>query len=227
MTTHPITPRIHVPDDDPDDAAHRTPRPARSRRGIDYAELIRDARERGERAALHDALRAHGRRTRGDPLRRPADAASSDDTAADAAGQPDAGENGADDDLDADADAPPAERARRLDAQVQPFVAALGVEQLRVVELMRFVAAHVADFCSDAAVLENGNWTIRLRLDPDLLPGCMLELHLSYFDLALRFDADAPDTRQLVCRHVHVLREQLANLLHRLAVARHVSIEVA
>ncbi|OXI30025.1 hypothetical protein CFB89_22640 [Burkholderia sp. AU16741] len=131
----------------------------------------------------------------------------------------------ADDDLDADA--PPAERARRLDAQVQPFVAALGAEQIRVVELMRFVAAHVADFCSDAAVLENGNWTIRLRLDLDLLPGCTLELHLSYFDLALRFDADAPEIRQLVFRHVHVLHEQLANLLHRLAVARHVSIEVA
>ncbi|WP_051983633.1 type III secretion system protein SctP [Burkholderia pyrrocinia] len=225
MTTHPITPRIHAPDDDADDGAHRVPRPARSRRGIDYAELVRDARERGERAALHDALRTHGRRTRGDALRKPTDAASSDDTAADAADQSDAGANGTDDDLDADA--PPAERARRLDAQVRPFVAALGAEQVRVVELMRFVAAHVADFCSDAAVLENGNWTVRLRLDPDLLPGCTLELHLSYFDLALRFDADAPDIRQLVCRHVHVLHEQLANLLHRLAVARHVSIEVA
>ncbi|RQV07345.1 hypothetical protein DF047_16740 [Burkholderia cenocepacia] len=224
MTTHPITPRIHAPDDDADDDAHRGPRPARSRRGIDYAELVRDARERGERAALHDALRAHGRRTRGEPLRRPADADAPDDVLADTADPPDTDAD-ADDDLDADA--PPAERTRRLDAQVQPFVAALGAEQIRVVELMRFVAAHVADFCSDAAVLENGNWTIRLRLDPDLLPGCTLELHLSYFDLALRFDADAPEIRQLVCRHVHVLHEQLANLLHRLAVARHVSIEVA
>lgn len=224
MTTHPITPRIHAPDDDADDAAHRAPRPARGRRGIDYAELVRDAHERGERAALHDALRAHGRRTRGEPLRRPADADAPDDVLADTADPPDTDAD-ADDDLDADA--PPAERARRLDAQVQPFVAALGAEQIRVVELMRFVAAHVADFCSDAAVLENGNWTIRLRLDPDLMPGCTLELHLSYFDLALRFDADAPEIRQLVCRHVHVLHEQLANLLHRLAVARHVSIEVA
>lgn len=88
MTTHPITPRIHAPDDDADDAAHRAPRPTRGRRGIDYAELVRDARERGERAALHDALRAHGRRMCGEPPRRPTDADASDDTLADTVAPP-------------------------------------------------------------------------------------------------------------------------------------------
>lgn len=242
MTSNAITPRIHILDDDPADAEHRPPRAPRARRGIDYAELVRNARERGERAALREALRARGQRLRsgaahldagatmqGDSVAQapaPADP-DPDDVPADADTQ---GEQD-DDELDIEAgtasqNARQAALARRIDAQTQPFVAALGTEQLRVVELMRFVAAHVADFCSDQAVMENGNWTIRLKLDAALLPECMLELHLSYFELVLRFETNSPSTRQLICRHVHVLREQLANLLHRLAIARHVSIEV-
>lgn len=235
MTNTSITPRIHALDDDSSASEHRPPRAPRTRRGIDYAELVRNARERGERAALREALRAYGQRPRNSAAKAVVDA-----TQAEMAAQ--AREPGAlapdgsphdeqeDDDLDIDAgaasrDERQAALARRIDAQTQPFVVALGAEQLRVVELMRFVAAHVADFASDQSVLDNGNWTIRLKLDDALLPDCMLELHLSYFELVLRFDAGSPSTRQLICRHVHVLREQLVNLLHRLAIARHVSIE--
>ncbi|GLU32108.1 type III secretion system protein SctP [Trinickia caryophylli] len=242
MTSNAITPRIHILDDDPDDAEHRPPRTPRARRGIDYAELVRNARERGERAALREALRAHGQRLRSGAAHMDTGATAQGDSVAqepapagpdpdDVSADEDAQGEHDDDDLDIEAgaaspDAREAARARRIDAQTQPFVAALGAEQLRVVELMRFVAAHVADFCSDQAVIENGNWTIRLKLDAALLPECMLELHLSYFELVLRFDAHSPSTRQLICRHVHVLREQLVNLMHRLAIARHVSIEV-
>jgi len=236
MTNGAITPRIHVLDDDPADGERPPSRTPRTRRGLDYAELLRHARERGERDALREALRAHARRTRDDAKDGAASAAGdarADDMPPprdDAPAAADADEPDDDDDVDLEAGDPArqarrAARARRLDAQTQPFVAALGVEQLRVVELMRFVAAHVADFCSDEAVVQNGNWRVRLKLDAALLPECELELHLSYFDVVLRFHTDAPATRQLICRHVHVLREQLVNLLHRLAIARQVLIE--
>jgi type III secretion control protein HpaP len=243
MTSSSITPRIHALDDDSPETERAAPAVARTRRGIDYAELVRDARRRSDRAALREALRAHAQRlrsgtalsARGDDEDTPAQASPpgaqeppDDALEDDASPLPDSDDDDADALAGADRatlDARLSARAKRIDAQTQPFVAALGIEQLRVIELMRFVAAHVADFCGDDAVLENGNWTVRLKLDDALLPGCTLELHLSHFEVMLRFDSDSHSTRQLICRHVPVLKEQLVNMLRRLAVQRHVSIE--
>lgn len=238
----PITPRIHTLDDGEPELDSRAPAALRARRGIDYQELLRNARKRSEGAALREALRAQRAQ------RERARATGIGETRADAS--PGVHEDSRDDPLDEDSRQPfddideiddddadldaaddatraarLAARAARLDAQTEPFVAALGFEQARVVELMRFVAAHVADFCSDAAVLENGNWTIGLRPHAALLPDCMLELHLSHFDVMLRFHCDTHATRQLIWRHAHVLRQQLVHLLRRLAIARDVSIE--
>ncbi|MFM0039060.1 type III secretion system protein SctP [Paraburkholderia strydomiana] len=242
--------RILAPDDDSDGSSRHAPR-ARMRRGIDYRELVREARLRSERAALREALRAHGERPP------PAGAAPERDgrdigpycTASSAAGgvaacvderdEPE-GEDEDEDDLlmsGADGTNPHAAlaraqarheaRERRIEAHAAPFVAALGIEQLRLTQLMSFVAAHVADFCSDDAVVENGNWSLTLKLDDALLPRCMLHLDLSRFCLTLRFDAASNSTRQLVSRHAHVLKEQLTNLLLQLDTPRDVSIETA
>lgn len=245
MTSHSITPRIHALDDDQDSAASRPPPRSRARRGIDYVELVREARQRSERAALREALRAHGEPSsqRDAPeraARRLTDPADAQHAAPQDDARGDGREPSTDDDLDLDDGADDNSAAgldastraalrralaQRIETQTQPFVAALGVEQLRVVELMRFVGAQVADFCSDPAVIENGHWVITLRLDHTMVPDCTLELSLSHFDLRLRFDADSDSTRQLICRHAHVLKEQLLNLLRRSATPRDVSIE--
>src|SRR6266702_1862829 len=243
MEGSPITPRILAPDDDADDGNRRAPTRVRARRGIDYLELIREARLRSERAALREALRAHGERPApaGGPRERDATGhhARPDDTAPSVTAVfDDAAADTFDDDDDHEANASSGAanartqaqrlaRKRRIEAHVAPFVAALGVEQLRVTQLMRFVATHVADFCSDEAVVENGNWTVTLKLDDALLPGCTLQLSLSRFCLTLRFDAASNSTRQLVSRHAHVLKEQLTNLLVQLDTPRDVSIETA
>lgn len=230
MTSPSITPRILAPDDIAPDAdagapGYAPPTRGRARRGIDYFELARAAQRRSERDALREALRAQATRpvrgTSGDPD----DRAGGDRNLGAEDAVP-----GAEDDEDEDpddgaiGDAAQA-RAQRADAQAAPFVAALGEAQLRVASLMHFVAAHVADFCSDDAVLANGRWDISLKLDDALLPGCVLHLSLSHFDLTLRFEADSHSTRQLLSQHAHLLKEQLTNLLRRLDTPRDVSIE--
>jgi type III secretion control protein HpaP len=81
-------------------------------------------------------------------------------------------------------------------------------------ELIDFIVARVADFCSNRAVLVNGHWHIRVPVAPSVLPGCSLTLTLSRFDLSLRFDTSDEAARQLIFGHETTLRKRLDNLMN-------------
>lgn len=111
-------------------------------------------------------------------------------------------------------------RLQRLDA---PYLDALASQQQTLV-LADYLASRVADFCTDPAVLAQGHWTMRLTLDPAILPDCALSLTLSYFDLTLRFDTNDASSRQLVLHHADALRRRLEGLLARHDAPRTVEI---
>ncbi|HTH72794.1 MAG TPA: type III secretion system protein SctP [Trinickia sp.] len=115
---------------------------------------------------------------------------------------------------------PLTQRLQRLDA---PYLDALASQQQTLV-LADYLASRVADFCTDPAVLAQGHWTMRLTLDPAILPDCALSLTLSYFDLTLRFDTNDASSRQLVLHHADVLRRRLESLLARHDAPRTVEI---
>ncbi|WP_206956691.1 type III secretion system protein SctP [Trinickia acidisoli] len=102
------------------------------------------------------------------------------------------------------------QQLQRLDT---PYLEALAREQHAVFVLIDYLAARVADFCSDPAVLAQGHWSIDLTLDPAILPDCRLALTLSQFDLALRFDTQHASSKQLVLHHGDVLKRRLEALL--------------
>jgi type III secretion control protein HpaP len=212
-----ISPRI-IPaaPADVDEAGHRQAPLAPSRKGIDYAALVRRARLRGERrmsGTLYNAREA-------------ADEACSGNAAALASAESDPNDDDSHDNADAlpDAETLTRVRERRLNELAAPFIAALAQQQARVAQLMHFLAARVADFCADPAVIESGNWSIRIRLDASLLPDCTLHLTLSRFDLTLRFDTRTAEISQLISRHEVVLRNRLVLLLDELNTPRDVSI---
>lgn len=218
MTHSTVNPRI-IPAlaPDADEAPSRRPAPNGQRTGIDYAALIRRARLRSENRAgrvfrtPHDVSADTSREAPADP------AAPDDDSAVrhdDASPSPD----------EAHADVL---RDRRLDDLAAPFLAALSRQQVRVAQLMHFLAEKVADFCTDEAVVAHGNWSIRLRLDPSLLPECTLHLTLSHFDLVLRFDTSLEPVRALICRHEDKLKQRLVSLLEHLRMPRDVAIETS
>jgi type III secretion control protein HpaP len=192
------------------------PRPPARRSGFDYAALLRQARVRAERAML--------RNSRGNAAHSATD--STDEDAKPPAPPESAVELEPHGD-DAATRSSIEDRERRQEANAAPFVAALAQQHARIAGLTQFLVARVADFCSDEAIVEHGNWTIRIRLDPALLPECTLELNLSRFDLMLRFDADQESTRKLICRHADLLRHQLIVLLQQMETPREVCIEVS
>ncbi|HEY4350006.1 MAG TPA: type III secretion system protein SctP [Paraburkholderia sp.] len=215
MNGSTISPRI-IPaaPADADEAGHAQTPPAPPRKGIDYAALVRRARLRGERrmsGALHSL---HGT------------ADEADISEATEAAKPDLNDDDAHDDTNAlrDVETLTRLRERRLNELATPFIAALAQQQTRVAQLMHFLAARVADFCTDPAVIESGNWSIRIRLDAALLPDCTLHLTLSRFDLTLRFDTQSAQIRQLISRHEVILKNRLVSLLDELHTPRDVSI---
>jgi type III secretion control protein HpaP len=214
MNSSTISPRI-IPVE-AEEVGHVQVPVAPSRKGIDYAELVRRARRRGERH-MSDAL--HGRRG-------VADEADTGKATVPASADPNPDDDDAHDNADALPDAEPLIllRERRLNELAAPFIAALAQQQTRVAQLMHFLATRVADFCSDPAVVESGDWSIRIRLAPSLLPDCTLHLTLSRFDLTLRFDTRSAEIRQLISRHEVILRNRLVSLLDELHTPRDVSI---
>ncbi|KVK75942.1 hypothetical protein WS90_25185 [Burkholderia cepacia] len=76
------------------------------------------------------------------------------------------------------------------------------------------IAARVAEFCNAKAVRQNGTWSARLRLDPNLLPDALLSMTLSLACLSLRFETANAQSRQLICAHQATLRTTLEAALH-------------
>ncbi|TKC86943.1 hypothetical protein FAZ69_20185 [Trinickia terrae] len=91
--------------------------------------------------------------------------------------------------------------------------------------LVESIVCQVADFCSNPAVLERGDWRITLPIDSPLLPDCKLSLALSRFELALRFDTSDERSRQLILQHATTLRDSLGRVMQTRFDAAH-SIEI-
>lgn len=116
--------------------------------------------------------------------------------------------------------------AQQLQRHDAPYLEALSREQHTVFLLVDYLAARVADFCSDPAVLAQGYWSMSLTLDPSILPECKLSLTLSHFDLVLRFDTGHASSKQIVLHHGDVLKCRLEALLLRHDAPRTVQIEL-
>jgi len=101
----------------------------------------------------------------------------------------------------------------RLAALTIPCVGALAQVRHEFDGWVDFLVERAADFCCDHAICSNGQWSIRLVLDPAILPDCVLHLNLSYFTLTLRFETQAPVSRQLVMQHEASLRARLTAML--------------
>jgi type III secretion control protein HpaP len=207
MSADGIFPRVIAPDAMQDgDEIKLQPMP--TRRGFDYAALVRRAYQR----ALAEQSRVQ-------PGAEPRSATSPPEQDGDKA--PEAWPAAAHPDPYPDDEHA---QQRRLDALATPFVAALAAQQAHLAQLMHFLATRIADFCSDRAIVASGHWSAQLRLDAALLPDCTLHLTLSHFELALRFEARDPAVRQLICAHQAVLKRQLETLLDALDSPREVSV---
>ena len=127
--------------------------------------------------------------------------------------------------------APPGTHARtpigrRIETHAAPCVGAIAAMRQEFDGWVRFLVERAADFCCDRAVGAQGQWAIRLALDPAILPECTLHLSLSHFTLALRFETQASPSRQLVLHHEETLKAQLAATLAQRGEPRDIEIAV-
>ncbi|CAM2159670.1 type III secretion system protein SctP [Paraburkholderia tropica] len=122
-----------------------------------------------------------------------------------------------DDTPDRDADAGLTKQRNALGSHIAhaaaPAVSAVLVRQQRMVALLAALARHIGAFCGDPAVAEAGNWEVELPIDPAVLPHTTLYLSLSRFRLQLRFDTQAPESRQLLLEHSGLLERELDAIL--------------
>lgn len=235
---------VHAIDDSTDPAADQ----ADVRREFDYAALVKRARTGSQAQARRppDRLRpgdtgaqaARSNRGHAHEAPSPAESARGDDLggfdedeAFGNAGRSSNHKESSSSALDRIAAAPdPGASNESLAEQLRrhgtPYLDALSLEQHAVFVLVDYLGARVADFCSDPAVLAQGHWTMRLPLDPAILPDCTLSLTLSYFDLTLRFDTQDASSKQIVLHHGDVLKHRLEALLMRHDAPRTVEIVV-
>lgn len=227
---------IHAIDDG---ALCPAPGESAGRRGFDYADLVRRARigARDEKERAH--AEAHrsvggGQQAPASPSIPPCWGASIEPAVANRYGPPGPRpwEQGGSPTNTGAADAPAlqtptsadplTQRLQQLDA---PYLDAIASEQHTLL-LADYLASRVADFCTDPAVLAQGHWTMRLTLDPTILPDCALSLTLSYFDLTLRFETNHASSRQLVLHHADMLKRRLESLIAQHDAPRTVDIVV-
>lgn len=81
-------------------------------------------------------------------------------------------------------------------------------------ELVEHLAVSVRDFCNDGATQGREGWTIRLELNPEVLPSTSLEMDLSPQWLLLRFSPRDPDCRALISQGVEQLQGILAEVVN-------------
>lgn len=115
---------------------------------------------------------------------------------------------------------------RRIETHAAPCIGAIAAMRQEFDGWVRFLVERAADFCCDRAVGAQGQWAIRLALDPAILPECTLHLSLSHFTLALRFETQANPSRQLVLHHEETLKAQLAATLAQRGEPRDIEIAV-
>lgn len=106
------------------------------------------------------------------------------------------------------------------------YVEALTDHHERSVRAIEWLAARIGDFCTDPAIVASGVWSTRIQLDPSVLPFCTLELMFSHFQVALRFDADDPSSKQLILNNRELLQARLAAIFVRLGLHRTIEISV-
>jgi len=212
---------IHAISEDADDATYS---PQQTRRGFDYAALLRRARVRARDGQPIGNQASSGRNTHVGVAPMPT---GNSDEAIDPAGvseqdertrsslhrERSSAETANATTIDPQAVSPAESLTLHLQRLDPPYLDALSREQQTVFVLLDYLTARVIDFCTDPAVLAQGYWTMRLRLDPAILPDCTLALTLSYFDLTLRFEARDATARQLVLHHADVLKQRLEALL--------------
>ncbi len=114
----------------------------------------------------------------------------------------------------------------RIETHAAPCIGAIAAMRQEFDGWVRFLVERAADFCCDRAVGAQGQWSIRLALDPAILPECTLHLSLSHFTLALRFETQANPSRQLVLHHEETLKAQLAATLAQRGEPRDIEIAV-
>lgn len=115
---------------------------------------------------------------------------------------------------------------RRIETHAAPCISAIAAMRQEFDGWVGFLVERAADFCCDRAVGAQGQWAIRLALDPAILPDCTLHLSLSHFTLALRFETQANPSRQLVLHHEETLKAQLAATLAQRGEPRDIEIAV-
>ncbi|MDQ7980268.1 type III secretion system protein SctP [Paraburkholderia sp. SARCC-3016] len=79
--------------------------------------------------------------------------------------------------------------------------------------LVESIVTRIADFSSNPAVLERGDWHFTIPLDPALLPDCTLNLTFSRFTLTLRFDTFVDRSATLLSQHTDALRKSLDDVM--------------
>lgn len=87
-----------------------------------------------------------------------------------------------------------------------------------------YLLGRVTEFCSNRSVLANGSWQLQIHVDPNILPGCMLQIWLSGFSLMLRFETEDATSKALISRHSGVLKDRLSALLREHGTPREIEI---
>jgi type III secretion control protein HpaP len=105
-------------------------------------------------------------------------------------------------------------------------VSSVFIQQQRVLDVVGSLAREIAGFCSDPAIADAGDWSVQLPLAPHLFPHTTLYLTLSRFVLQLRFDAPAPETKQLLLDHSAMLERELDVMLRAWGEARDIELTV-
>jgi hypothetical protein len=91
----------------------------------------------------------------------------------------------------------------------QKATAVSAVDELREVNVARYIAQTVSRFCNDAAVKNDEGWQVRITLRPDILNLTTMNLSLSPHWLLIRFDIRDTQARGLVVRHQKSLETML------------------
>jgi type III secretion control protein HpaP len=218
----PISPRPLriVPGDLPgDDVLDDSGHPAS---GFDYASLLRGrapARRLVTRTGAGAAAKDSGGRSSNESEADPQPTAQ--DSPAPAFPQPcEAGASAASQSIDR------AALGARVANAAATVVSSVFIRQQRVLDVVGSLAREIAGFCSDPAIADAGDWSVQLPLAQHIFPHTTLYLTLSRFVLQLRFDAPAPETKQLLLDHSAMLERELDVMLRAWGEARDIELTV-
>ena len=93
-------------------------------------------------------------------------------------------------------------------------VASAGPLSAKEQEIIEHLATSVRDFCNDPTTQGREGWTVRLQLNPALLPRTSLEMDLTPQWLLLRFYARDPGSRELISQGTEQLQSTLSDVVN-------------